>query len=140
VNYLADIYSRIHKGIKPYPVYIDADNVNLLAAMNFVFLSLDNGPAKKQIVAYLEDANISFIDCGIGLYAQDEALGGIVRITASTPDKRSHIHDKNRIPFFDMEGDNLYAKNIQVAELNALNATLAVIKWKKMLGFYTFID
>lgn len=29
-----------------------------------------------------------------------------------------------------------YAQNIQIADLNALNAALAVIKWKKLCGFY----
>ena len=29
-----------------------------------------------------------------------------------------------------------YDSNIQVADLNALNAALAVIKWKKLCGFY----
>jgi len=29
-----------------------------------------------------------------------------------------------------------YSSNIQVAELNALNAVLAVIRWKRHLGFY----
>lgn len=29
-----------------------------------------------------------------------------------------------------------YDKNIQIAELNALNAALAVIRWKKYLTFY----
>jgi hypothetical protein len=33
-------------------------------------------------------------------------------------------------------GNNLYSTNIQVGELNALNAMLAVIRWKKMYGFY----
>ena len=32
--------------------------------------------------------------------------------------------------------DDAYSSNIQIAELNALNAALAVIKWKKHLGFY----
>ncbi len=32
--------------------------------------------------------------------------------------------------------DDLYAQNIQVADLNALNACLAVIRWKKLCGFY----
>jgi hypothetical protein len=36
----------------------------------------------------------------------------------------------------DNGGDNLYAKNIQIAEMNALNAALAVIRWKKLCGFY----
>jgi len=34
------------------------------------------------------------------------------------------------------EADDPYVQNIQIAELNALNAALAVIKWKKLLGFY----
>ncbi len=29
-----------------------------------------------------------------------------------------------------------YSRNIQIADLNALNAALAVIKWKKFCGFY----
>ena len=38
-----------------------------------------------------------------------------------------------------MAGDDApgeYERNAQFAELNALNATLAVIKWKKVRGFY----
>ena len=34
------------------------------------------------------------------------------------------------------EAENEYNTNIQIADLNALNATLAVIKWKKLFGFY----
>ena len=30
----------------------------------------------------------------------------------------------------------MYSSNIQVADLNALNAVLAVIKWKKFFGVY----
>jgi hypothetical protein len=33
-----------------------------------------------------------------------------------------------------------YSTNIQIAELNALNAALAVIKWKKLAGFYQDLD
>ena len=40
------------------------------------------------------------------------------------------------IPFSDGAERNEYDKNIQIADLNALNAALAVIKWKKLLGFY----
>jgi hypothetical protein len=36
----------------------------------------------------------------------------------------------------DDEAENEYATNIQIAELNALNASLAVIRWKRYLGFY----
>ncbi len=33
-----------------------------------------------------------------------------------------------------------YASNIQIAELNALNACLAVIKWKQLSGFYQDLE
>ena len=29
-----------------------------------------------------------------------------------------------------------YSANIQIADLNALNAAFAVLKWKKLAGFY----
>ena len=41
-----------------------------------------------------------------------------------------------RIPCSEADVENEYDKNIQIADLNALNATLAVIKWKKLFGFY----
>lgn len=33
-----------------------------------------------------------------------------------------------------------YDYNIQIADLNALNAALTVIKWKKLWGFYLDLD
>ena len=45
-------------------------------------------------------------------------------------------HLRDRVSFAGGGEDNLYASNIQVADLNALNAVLAVIKWKKLRGFY----
>lgn len=45
-----------------------------------------------------------------------------------------------RIPFSDGDGHNEYAHNLQIAELNALNAASAVVKWKKLCGFYLDLD
>lgn len=61
----------------------------------------------------------------------------LVRVTTSTSAKRSHL--PVRLPTGD-QVDNAYASNIQIAELNALNAMLAVIKWKKLSGFYQDSD
>ena len=43
----------------------------------------------------------------------------------------------------DMAGDHAegeYERNAQLAELNALNAALAVIKWKKVRDFYSDLE
>ncbi len=57
-----------------------------------------------------------------------------------TPAQRDHVAAKQRIAFSDGDGNNEYDKNIQIADLNALNAALAVIKWKKLFGFYLDLD
>ena len=36
--------------------------------------------------------------------------------------------------------DDAYRQNIQIADLNALNAALAVIRWKKFCGFYVDLE
>jgi hypothetical protein len=49
------------------------------------------------------------------------------------PDHYEHL--RKYVPYADRANDD-YNSNIQIAELNALNATMVVIKWKQMIGFY----
>lgn len=49
-------------------------------------------------------------------------------------------HLSRRINFDDIDENNAYVRNIQIADLNALNASLAVIKWKKLCGFYQDLE
>ena len=102
--------------------------------MDFVFVCLDKGAPKKLIVEKLEEFNIPFTDVGMGIQLDNNALGGIVRVTTSTSKMCDHFRD--RVSFSDAPGDDDYNRNIQIADLNALNAALAVIKWKKLFGFY----
>ena len=60
---------------------------------------------------------------------------GTLRATTFVED--SHDHAKHCIDFVGGDGPGEYERNAQMAELNALNAALAVIKWKKMRGFYS---
>lgn len=134
VIYFKDQYSKMRRNIFAHDYYIDASNIEELRGMDFVFLCLDRGKDKKLIVEKLEEFGIPFVDVGMGVYLVDDALGGILRVTASTDRKREHVND--RIPFAGDGGNDEYAQNIQISELNALNAALAVIKWKKLFGFY----
>ena len=137
VEYLTSIYSKMRTGITPYPHALTEENLHLLDGVSFAFLSMDGGGAKKVIVAKLEALGVPFIDVGMGLELTDGSLGGVVRLTTSTPDSRGHLH-----PYLasTSDGEKLYASNIQIAELNALNAALAVIKWKKLRGFYRDLE
>lgn len=108
--------------------------------MDFVFLCLDRGKAKKPIVERLEEFGTSFIDVGMGVQSVGDSLLGILRTTTSTAKQREDVPFKGRIPFSDGDGDNEYSRNIQIADLNALNAALAVVKWKKLYGFYLDLE
>lgn len=131
-DYFKEIYSNMRRGIISHDVYINETNVHELTEMNFVFMSLDTGAVKKLIVESLEKSEIPFIDVGIGLRIHNDQVLGLVSVIASTNEMRDA---KKRITFAD-DDNNEYSKNIQIADLNALNATLAVIKWKKLFGFY----
>ena len=132
-TWFKSIYSKMHSGIMDHAAYIDEKNVEELRGMEFVFLCIDNGESKKLIVQKLEAFGVSFVDVGMGVRVTDEMLAGTVRVSASTPNKRDHF--RNRVSFEEI-GNNEYNRNIQVADLNALNAALAVMKWKKLFGFY----
>jgi hypothetical protein len=136
-TWFKNIYSKMHSGIVDHTVYIDASNVEELHDMDFVFVCVDDGESKKMIVEKLEAFGVPFVDVGMGVRVSDDMLAGTVRVTTSTPNKRGHF--RNRVSFEEL-GNNEYNRNIQVADLNALNAALAVIKWKKLFGFYQDLD
>lgn len=140
VEYMASIYARLRRGIVPHPELLTEANVEQLRGMSFVFLCIDSGRAKLPIIERLEAWGIPFVDVGMGIELVDGALTGIVRLTTSTPAMRDHIRTQNRISFNDPTEANEYATNIQVVELNALNAALAVVKWKKITGFYADLE
>ena len=133
VDYYFNQYSKIHQKITAHHSYVSTDNMKELSTMSFVFICIDNDVSRKLIIQFLLKSNIPFIDVGLGVNAVDDTLIGTVRVTTGTHEKNNHLVD--RIPFVD-EGNNEYNTNIQIAELNCLNAVLAGIKWKKMCGFY----
>lgn len=139
-SYFMQLYSKMHRGISAHDHYINESTVDQLKSMNFVFICMDAGETKKMIVEKLEEYGVSFIDVGMGVSLVNESLHGILRVVTSTPQKREHVHEKNRIPFTDGGENNDYKSNIQIADLNALNATLAVIRWKKLCRFYADLE
>ncbi|MBO9516465.1 MAG: ThiF family adenylyltransferase [Porphyrobacter sp.] len=140
VNYLKGIYSKMHRGIVAHDFFIDETTVQQIGSFDFAFICMDPGTPKRLLVEYLEANSIPFVDVGMGLELVDDTLTGILRVTASTPEKREHVRAHKRISFTDAGVDNLYSKNIQIADLNSLNAALAVVKWKKLFGFYADLE
>ena len=136
VDYYAGRYAALRSGIHPHPVYVTGENVDELAAMDFVFIAVDASPDKKVIIDLLTEAGVPFIDTGIGVRHDPGGLAGLLRVTTSLPTRRDHIEGGQLISYELGDADE-YETNIQVAELNALTAVLAVINFKKRYGFYS---
>ena len=128
-------YESMRKGIIAHPEEVNAANVNDIGCYDTVFMCIDGGPIKQDILDVCETQDTVCIDTGMGLYRVDDKLAGIMRTTTSAPGHRSHVKVQMRI---DMAGGGPgeYERNVQMAELNALNAALAVIRWKKLRGIY----
>jgi hypothetical protein len=133
VDYFAEMYGFMRRYIEPHPVRIGADNVAELQDMTFVFLAIDASPAKGDIVQALKSWQTPFVDSGMSVQRVGDALRGTVRVTTGLPGHYNHLDQ--RISFTDVNADE-YDWNIQTADLNALNAAMAVLKWKKLCGFY----
>lgn len=133
VKYLAELYSKMRNNIVPHVFNIFAPTLDNLLDFDFVFVCIDQGGSKKDIVQKLTENKKTFIDVGVGINEVDMSLIGSVRTTAVDETKNDHV--EKRISFSN-GGNKDYEKNIQIAEINALNAVFAVIKWKKMFGFY----
>lgn len=134
VDYFADLYGRIRTGIVPHRHAIIDTNVHELEAMTFVFIAIDDVTVKEPILNALLEYKIPFVDVGMGVESVNGRLSGSLRATIATPEK--HDHMASRVPFVDTGGLQDYKTNIQIVELNARNATDAVIAWKQYRGFY----
>lgn len=134
VDYFGDLYGNMHTGISAECAYIDETNLSLLDDATFVFLCVDDAEVKHVVADHLLERHIAFVDVGMGIEAIDGRLSGLLRVLFAGTDA-DPAQVKARIPAPAEERDD-YGRNIQVADLNALNALLAVGRWKRHLGLY----
>ncbi len=140
-EYWRNRYATLRTGIVAHPYRLDASNAPAeLAGFDYVFVCIDgNNRAKKAIADALGTHGTAFVDTGMGLWTGD-GVGGIVRSTTSMPADRDRLLDHLPKSGGDAEpadnADDPYSRNIQVADLNMLNAVLAVLAWKRHQGFY----
>ncbi|WP_392469514.1 ThiF family adenylyltransferase [Sphingobacterium cellulitidis] len=128
-------YKNFREGIKMVPSFIVAGSEAELDGVTFAFVSIDKGSARAEIHQLLINLKIPFIDVGMGLNRDKGTIGGLVRTTYFPVENAHRVVEKKLVPIADYE-DDIYKSNIQISELNALNASMAVLKFKQVRGFY----
>ena len=139
VEALARQYGQWHAGLDPVPERITAENIERLSDFDFVFVSVDDGPARLNIVDWLSAKGIPYVDCGMGLVRSSVGLSGFVRITGV--DRKAFEGNVNtpRLPVEKAKNDE-YRKQAQITELNALDAAMAVIRFKQHFKLLDRLD
>lgn len=139
VHYHHRVYSKMRKGIVPHDVRIGPENFSLLDGFSFVFIAIDKSGIKRALFDYLVQHGVPFIDVGAGATRRGDILTATARVTAATSAKFDHLAERvNMAP--DDNDEDVYQTNIQIAEINAINAAVAVIHWKRQYGFYENVD
>ncbi|EKD84349.1 MAG: hypothetical protein ACD_39C00095G0007 [uncultured bacterium] len=128
-------YENFRTGLNIKSRLIDDTCFEELEGVTFAFVCVDKGSSRASIFDLLISKNIPFIDVGMGIHRRAGALSGMLRATHYSSENAQVMRAKNLAPTHDEEAD-LYKTNIQIAELNALNACFAVIKFKQCRGFY----
>lgn len=128
-------YKNFRTGLLIRPKFMDASCEHDLEGVTLAFVCVDKGSSRSGIFDLLISKKIPFIDVGMGLDRQKGALNGILRATYYSAESATEVRAKELAPMSD-NPDDLYRLNIQISELNALNAALAVIRYKQLRGFY----
>lgn len=135
----AEIYQKRYEGFrhgfKIYPKLIQADSSADLEGVTFAFVCVDKGSSRSEIFDLLVRMNIPFIDVGMGLDRDKGPISGTLRTTYFSAESSKDLIAKKLAPLTDLL-DDIYKNNIQISELNALNACYAIIKYKQLRGFY----
>jgi molybdopterin/thiamine biosynthesis adenylyltransferase len=139
----ADVYQKRYEGFRSgvniSAKFILSDSDADLQGVTFAFVCVDKGSSRREIFDVLMRLKIPFIDVGMGLNRDKGSIGGMLRTTYYGSESAVDVLAQKLSPMHDDPND-VYANNIQISELNALNACLAVIKFKQLRGFYTDDD
>ena len=135
VNRYVRIYDVFRTGIIPHPTAASEEARDILSHLTFTFLCVDRASESYAIAKLLVELSIPFVDVGMGVKLIAEGtpcLLARVRTSYWAPGAAAVISAPSTV---DAAEDD-YSSNIQIAELNSLNAAFAVIRWKKALGYY----
>lgn len=132
----ADRYDNFRHGLVLQPKLLDSTSASDLEGVTFAFVCVDKGSARGEVFQMLIEKGIPFIDVGMGPSLSKKGLiKGMLRTTYYPPERAADVLASGHAETQDAPED-VYRTNIQISELNALNAAIAVIRFKQLRGFY----
>jgi hypothetical protein len=128
-------YANFREGLSLESRYIHAQSDEYLKDVTFAFVCVDKGTSRAGVFDLLIATGIPFIDVGMGLNRNRGPINGMLRATYYSVEDAQRLREMELAELADHPDDE-YRVQIQIGELNALNAALAVMKFKQIRGFY----
>lgn len=142
VAYYHAKYGELRKGIHAHSFRVE-DSAWLAGflsehSIDYVFVCIDqrtDSDSPRQDVVYeaLTEAGVPFIDSGVSITIENDTICG--SITTSTYSSGS-LKWQNSIPNARVDGELPVYRNVQLPEVNALAAALALMEWRRRTGQY----
>ena len=142
VDYYHSKYTSFRQGIYPHAIRVDSKSTlsEFLSAhpVDFAFVCIDQltiGDSPRQDVVYcaLSEAGVPFIDSGVSIMIEEGAVTGAITTSFYEAGSMTWM---DAIPNAKIEGDISGYHNVQLPEVNALAAALAVMEWRRRTGQY----
>lgn len=132
-EYFGQLYGQFRTGISVYPEYLDPkDPPETFDSLDFVFIAIDDAETRAALCERMEWTGVPFVDVGMGIERQRGEVRGSLQVFFSGRDaKRWRIG----IPTVVGVGEQEY-HILQLADLAALNASLAVGVWRRHIEQY----
>ena len=142
VEYYRAKYSSLREGIHAHSVRLESSTwfAEFLSEhpVDYAFVCIDqrkgcDSPRQDNVYAALAEAGVPFTDSGVSITLENDSVRGAV--TTSSYDAGS-FEWKHAIPNAKVEGNAPGYRNIQIPQVNALAAALAVMEWRRRTGQY----
>ena len=130
---LASQYTSPACEIIHYPNDFANPDASIIRNLTFGFIAVDRDESRATVRQAMHEHKIPFIDVGMGVRIENGKLTGGCQavLCPQDPAEIQCLIPNGGLAF----GEQAY-RNIQVSEIHALNAALAVIKWKRFRGQY----
>lgn len=132
-EYFGGLYQGVRTGISIAAEYWNPDGpADAFQGLSFVFVAVDKVNIRTALCEHLEQVGVPFIDVGMGLQRREGRVRGSCQVFFSGKDpSRWHAG----IPTAEGAGHQDYYQ-LQLADLGALNAALAVGRWRRHIAQY----
>ena len=142
VDYYHPKYASLRDDIHPHVLRVDGPSTfgQFLSdhPIDYAFVCIDqlsegDSPRQDAVYAALTEAGVPFIDSGVSITLEDDAVRGAVTTSAYGA---GSLTWKEAIPNAKVEGSVPGYRNVQLPEVNALAAALAVMEWRRRTAQY----